>query len=79
MSVSENDALWNNTSKEELAQKYKTIIGGAVTKYKSETSFITLAKEIGLALLVLIIIIVLIKYISKFFKWSAKKNTGAGK
>ncbi len=73
MSVSESDALWNNTTKEELAQKYKIVIGGAVAKYKSETSFATLAKEIGLALLVLLIIIGVIKYIGKFFNWSAKK------
>ena len=57
MSISENDALWNNVSKEELAQKYKTIIGNAVVEYKKATSFSTLAKQIGLALLVIIIII----------------------
>ena len=72
-SISENDALWNNVTKEELAQKYKTIIGNAVVKYKAETSFSTLAKEIGLALLVIIIIIFAIKYIGRAFKWMAKK------
>ena len=73
MSVSENDALWNNVSKEELAQKYKTIIGDAVVEYKKATSFSTLAKQIGLALLVIIIIIFLIKYIRRAFNWIAKK------
>ena len=73
MSVSENDGLWNNLSKQELAENYKQIISGAIKKYRSETSWSTLAKDIGMALLVLIIILVLIKYISKFFKWSEKK------
>lgn len=73
MSVSENDALWNNTNKPGLAVKYKKIIGDAVLEYKSETSVSTLAKEIGLALLVIIIIIFLIKYIGRFFRWIAAK------
>ncbi len=73
MSVSENDGLWNNLSKQELAENYKQIISGAIKKYRSETSWSTLAKDIGMALLVLIIILVLIKYIRKFFKWSKKK------
>ena len=73
MSISENDALWNNSTKEELAKKYQGIIGNAVMKYKNETSFVTLAKEIGLAILVLVVITVLIFYTGKLFKWSAKK------
>jgi hypothetical protein len=66
MSISENDALWNNISKEELAKKYKALISAAIIKYKSETSLATLAKEIGLALLVLIIMFVLISYLKSF-------------
>ncbi len=73
VSVSENDALWNNTSKDELAKIYKGKIGDEVMKYKSETSLTTLAKEIGLALLVLAVIVFLIKYITRLFKWTAQK------
>ena len=73
MSVSENDALWNDTTKEELAKVYKKIIGDAVLKYKSETSFSTLAKEIGLALLVIVIVFFFIKYIIRLFGWLTKK------
>jgi nucleoside permease NupC len=47
MSISENDALWNNSTKQELAEKYKTLINTAIIKYKNETSVTTLAKEIG--------------------------------
>jgi hypothetical protein len=64
MSIS-NDALWNNSTKQELAKKYETLINTAI-KYKNETSVTTLAKEIGLALLVLILVFVLISYLKKF-------------
>jgi small-conductance mechanosensitive channel len=73
MSISENDALWNNSSKIDLAKLYHDTISEAVLKYKSETSFATLAKEIGLALLVLAIMSALIFYAIRLFKWSALK------
>lgn len=73
MSITETDALWNDTTKEALAKDYKEKINGAVLKYKEETDYINLAKKIGLAILVLIIIIALVKYISKFFNWTALK------
>jgi len=73
MSISESDALWNNSSKTELAKKYRHIISNSIQKYKSEISFASLAKEIALALLVLLIIGLLIKYTRKLFRWTAKK------
>ncbi len=73
ISVSENDALWNNYTREELALKYLQAITEAVINYKSETSLITLAKEIALAILVLLIIVVLIYYTGKLFLITAEK------
>jgi small-conductance mechanosensitive channel len=73
MSVSENDALWENTSTESLSSKYREIIATAVTNYKSEINIWTVAKKIGLALLVLLVIWFLIKYTIKLFNWTAKK------
>lgn len=73
LSISENDAFWNNTTKSELALKYRDIIGNEVLKYHSETSFTTIAKKIGLALLVLIILGVIIHYLRKLFQWTATK------
>ncbi len=69
MSITENDALWENSSKLELAEKNKAIINTAILKYKKETNWKTLSKEIGLALLVLFIIIFLLKYIGKLYTW----------
>lgn len=73
MSISENDAIWNNMSKQELAQKNMKIIQEAIKKYKSETSLKVLLKEIGLALLVMLIVFALILVVVKLFKWFAKK------
>jgi small-conductance mechanosensitive channel len=73
MSISDNDAIWNNSSKRELAQNNLEIIGQAIQKYKNEISPVTLAKEIALALLVLLLIGVIIYVINKFFKWGEVK------
>lgn len=73
VSITENDAIWNGTTKQKLAEEYKKIITASVLKYKSETSFGTLLKEIGLALLVILILVLLIVYLKKLFRWTAKK------
>ena len=73
MSVTENDAIWSIKSKQELAEKYKNTISNAIVAYKGETSITTLAKEIALALLVLLILVLIIHYYNKFSQWIAKK------
>ena len=73
ISISENDALWNDTNANALAEKYRKIISEAVHKYKSETSLLTLAKEFGLALLVLLVLGFIIRYTSKLFTWIAEQ------
>jgi len=73
VSISENDAIWNNTTKKELAEKYSQDITDAVLKYKEETSLITLLKEIGLAVLVITILIVLLYFIGKLFNSTEQK------
>ena len=71
MSVSENDAIWNNKPREELAEEYRLIIGQAVENYQAETSFATLAKEFGLALLVLLGAGLCLVYLLRLFRWTA--------
>lgn len=73
ISISESDALWENTSSEELATKYKDIICEAVMNYKKATSFQTIAKQSGLALLVLVILGTLIYGVSKLFSFIQTK------
>jgi small-conductance mechanosensitive channel len=74
ISFSQRDALWENTSQRALAEKIKTIIGNAVMKHRQQTSWLTLAKESALALLVIVLLIVIIYGINKLFKWIKAKT-----
>ncbi len=73
VSVTDIDALWNNTSRKDLAYRYKQIINNSIAQYHFEINIGTLAKEIGLAILVILIVGFGLRYISRFFVWSAKK------
>ncbi|CAM4061200.1 mechanosensitive ion channel domain-containing protein [Flavobacterium antarcticum] len=72
-SVSENDAIWNDATPEELAETYRQIIVANFEKHKEATSFPTLMKEIGLALLVILLFSALIYFTGKLFTWTASK------
>lgn len=73
ISISDNDAIWYGTTRDSLVKYSQQIIENEVLKYQSATSFKTLVKDIGLALLVIIILYFLIKYISKLFKWTSEQ------
>ena len=73
VSVTDIDALWFETTPLELATSYKKIIGDVVVKYKEENSLFNLLKSIGLAILVLIIIGLIVKYVLRLFRWTALK------
>ncbi len=73
MSVSDNDAIWENTSRDILAARYQKIINGEIVKYLHETNITTLAKEILLALLLIALFGLIIKYIVKLFRWTKVK------
>ncbi len=72
-SVTEMDAVWENTSREKLAENYKNIISAAIVKYKSENSWSALVKDILVAILVLSILIVILYYISRLYRWLKAK------
>lgn len=72
-SVTEVDALWFETTPLALATSYKEIIAEAVTVYKEEHSLINLLKSIGMALLVIIVMGLIIKYVLRLFRWTALK------
>jgi small-conductance mechanosensitive channel len=73
LSISENDALWANSTKVELANKIKLLIADTIIHYQSETSVLSMGKDIGLAILVLAIIVMLIFYTRKCFRWTAAR------
>jgi len=76
ISISEDDALWNNTDKLILAKSYKNEITTAIKKHKEATGFTVLLKEIGAAVLVLGFLIGLLFLMSRLFKWLAEKIKG---
>jgi small-conductance mechanosensitive channel len=72
-SVSEMDAIWENSTREQLAEKYRIIIVSAIKKYKAENNWKTMTRDISLAILVLVILIVIIYLITRFFGWIKSK------
>ena len=73
VSVSQNDALWEDTTSLQLAQLYKTKIVDSITLYQGEIDIWSVLIKVGLALLVIVTTWFLIKYIIRLFKWTAKK------
>lgn len=71
VSITDKDAFWNNTTKLELAKKYKWILEKALNEYKAETSSLSIAKKIFFALISFLFTIILIKYSIKFFEWTS--------
>ncbi|MDE3124038.1 MAG: mechanosensitive ion channel [Bacteroidota bacterium] len=66
MSISENDALWENTTQQQLAKTYQLKIKSAIQNYRQETSWQNITKQIILALFVIIVLIFIIRYVIKF-------------
>ncbi|MCB0699703.1 MAG: mechanosensitive ion channel [Chitinophagales bacterium] len=68
LSITDKDALWMDMSKEALAQKYKEKIAESITAHRNATSLTTLLKEIGLAILVIIVLTILIKLMNRGYR-----------
>lgn len=77
LTITDVDALWMGMSMEDLARKYKEQITESIKNHREATSLRTLLKEIGLALLVIIFVVVLIKYLNKGYRWLRVKVRGA--
>ena len=72
-SISEQDAIWMNATKENLAKNYRTRIAIAIKKYKAEHSWPTLIRDFAMAMLVLTVLMLIIFFINKIFTWIKKK------
>jgi small-conductance mechanosensitive channel len=73
VSISELDAVWMNSTKEKLAELYKNKIAHAIKEYKIENSWDATLKEILLAGLVLLLLVLIIFSTNRFFKWIKNK------
>ncbi|MGF7078325.1 mechanosensitive ion channel family protein [Mucilaginibacter sp. UYCu711] len=79
ISVSEQDALWQNTTRVKLAELIKNKIGKAVIEHKEETKWQTILKESLLTLLVIVIAGLMLYGVNRLFKrWRQKlaRQTG---
>ncbi|MEO6636639.1 MAG: mechanosensitive ion channel family protein, partial [Ginsengibacter sp.] len=65
MSISDDDALWANSSKAALANKYKEIFSKSITSYRSDFSWQSILKEVLLSLVVLGLLITIIFLINR--------------
>ena len=72
IAITNLDALWAEKTKHQLANEYKERFLADMKVFKKDRSMLKLAKEIGLALLVLIIQLGLIKLVNIFFKGRLK-------
>lgn len=69
MSVSEEDALWQNTTRRQLADTLKKRIGSAIAAHIEETRWQTILRESLLALLVAFLTGLVIYGIIRLFRW----------
>lgn len=68
-SVSDNDALWQNVSKDSLARQHRHAVIRAITAYQQANSVKTYLRQAGLTLLVLLVFFFAVKYINRLFGW----------
>lgn len=68
-SVSDLDAIWENSTPEPLAKRYRELIIKGVKKYKKEHSVQAMIRDIALAVLVLALLFALIYIVTKLFRW----------
>ncbi len=67
-SVTDQDALWQNTAREELARTYCTIVSEKIQTLKKEHSILQIAKQVALFVLVLVVQYLLFKLTNYLFR-----------
>jgi len=73
VSINDNDALWQNCNRNELAHQYAPIISKQIQKLKKEHSILLVAKRFGLFLLVLVLQYILWKFTNYLFRKLRRK------
>lgn len=67
-SVTDQDALWLNVGKEELAQSYRTIVSDKIRELKKAHSILQIVKRVALFLLVLVVQYLLFRLTNYLFR-----------
>lgn len=78
MSITEADAVWMDMSPGILAENYKQKIIDSVEHYQRETNWKTILIKGAIALGILALLIVLIRVISRIFRWTKTKIAQQG-
>lgn len=73
ITITEEDAVWNESTPETLSEKYRDIINNAVFKYKDDTSLTSVLIRLGKVLGIIVVLFGLIKGLSKLFTLVDKK------
>lgn len=68
ISITDQDALWQNTTRIELAQRYRPVIEAKILALKKENSFLQILKRAALFLLVLAAQYLLLRFTNYLFK-----------
>lgn len=69
LSISEEDALWQNTNREKLGDTLKKRIGETITAHIEDTRWQTVLRESLLALAVVLLVALLIYGINRLYRW----------
>ncbi len=72
MSITETDAIWSNTTIDELAQEYLLLIQDSIKNARVENSLPRLLTRIGLVILTIVVLVFMIVGVNKLFKWLTK-------
>lgn len=73
LTITSNDAIWNNSSISELAELYRARIITSIEEYREETSLTALAKEVSLALMVIVLLILCIFLGKRLFRFTSRR------
>ncbi len=79
VSINDLDAMWANTTKEELAQKYSKAIMQGIEKYRKETSLQRYITGILLSCLIIMVVILIIYVIRRSNRWIKLKIRSSNK
>src|SRR5690606_24029067 len=73
LSVNQQDALWANQEAGALIAAYKNHIGRAIDDYREENSFQRLLTSAGIAILIVVCVVLLIKGLSRLLNGLKRK------
>lgn len=71
--VTQSDAIWENRDQMVIAKEIVDAAHNAIIKHKKMTSFLTVAKQVGLSLLIIVSGILLIRIINRAFRNKIKR------